>query len=149
MSSHFLVVDGHSVIYAWPDLRSLHARKPVAARDELIQLLSRVHDVGRWRITLVFDGVKGTAEKRRPHDMVVHYSIQGQTADAVIERLVAGSSCAEKIVVVTADEAEKRTVEALGASTAAPDWLELECRAQEDDLSRRLKSVSKSARWND
>lgn len=147
MSALFLVVDGHSVIYAWPALRSLHTRQPAIAREELIQLLAQVHDAGRWRVTLVFDGVKGKPEKRRPNELVVFYSAQGQTADAVIERLVAASGRAPEIVVVTADEAEKRTVEALGATTASPDWLELECQGEKDNLDRRLRQVHQKARW--
>jgi predicted RNA-binding protein with PIN domain len=149
MSAHYLVVDGHSVIYAWPELRELHHTRPATARDRLIQILSRVHDTGTWKVTLVFDGRLGRPAPRDKRDMVVHYSSEGETADAVIEKLVASQpKLAHQILVITADEAERRTVEALGAGTALPRWLEDECEGQGAELEQKLKQVHRKARWN-
>ena len=36
----YLLVDGHSVIHSWPELRSLHSRQPTQARRNLIRDLS-------------------------------------------------------------------------------------------------------------
>ncbi|NBQ55599.1 MAG: hypothetical protein EBU36_02935 [Verrucomicrobia bacterium] len=60
----YLLVDGHSVLHAWPELRKLHSSKPASARETLIRQLSRLHDSGKWRVTLVFDGQKGGKEER-------------------------------------------------------------------------------------
>ena len=56
MSPQFLIVDGHSVIFAWPDLRALHDRKTVLARDRLIKVLTEYQDFTGIRVVLVFDG---------------------------------------------------------------------------------------------
>lgn len=150
MSARYLVVDGHSVIFAWPALRSLHAQNRAAARKALADHLQHLHDTTPWRVTLVLDGKMGTAPgtpKGRPTDMVTCYATADQTADSIIERLVASSGVAKDILVITADEAEKLTVESLGANTASPAWLrdilEQEGRSFQSELNR----VHRSARW--
>jgi predicted RNA-binding protein with PIN domain len=150
MSLRFLVVDGHSVIFSWPELRSLHDRNRSAARKALIDRLGQLHDTTPWRVTLVLDGKLGTAvpaTSPKPDDMVVSYATADQTADSIIERLVASSGVAPEILVITADEAEKLTVESLGAMTASPDWLQKEMERENTFFSGELNRVHRSARW--
>ena len=150
MSAHYLVVDGHSVIFAWADLRKLHDQNRPAARKTLIDLLQHLHDTSDWRVTLVLDGKLGTAlptGARKPTDMVVSYATADQTADSIIERLVGASGVAKDIVVITADEAEKLTVESLGAATASPAWLRKELDMEENSFTNQLKRVHRSGRW--
>jgi predicted RNA-binding protein with PIN domain len=150
MSARYLVVDGHSVIFAWPDLRSLHDQNRAAARRALTDQLQHLHDTSHWRVTLVLDGKLGTAVStgaRKPTDIVVSYATADQTADSIIERLVAASGVAGDIVVITADEAEKLTVESLGAATASPSWLRKELDLEAISFNNELKRVNRSARW--
>jgi len=150
MSAQYLVVDGHSVIFAWPDLRRLHDENRAAARKALSDRLQHLHDTSSWRITLVLDGKLGTVvpiSKRKPTDMVISYATADQTADSIIERLVGASGVASQILVVTADEAEKLTVESLGAATASPDWLRKEIEMEGTSFTGELERVHRSARW--
>jgi predicted RNA-binding protein with PIN domain len=150
MSARFLVVDGHSVIFAWADLRALHERNRAVARKALIDLLTQLHDISPWRVTLVLDGKLGTAvaaSSPKPTDMVVCYATADQTADSIIERLVASSGVAQDVLVITADEAEKSTVESLGATAASPDWLRKELEREKTSFSAELQRVHRSARW--
>ena len=150
MSAHYLVIDGHSVIFAWHDLRQLHDRNRSAARKALIDRLQHLHDTSDWRITVVLDGKLGTALPagvRKPTDMVVCYATADQTADSIIERLVGLSGKAKDILVITADEAERLTVESLGAGTASPTWLRKELAIEESAFSDALDRVHRSARW--
>ena len=94
MSVRYLVVDGHSVIFAWHDLRALHERNRALARKTLADFLRQMHDTTEWRVTLVLDGKLGTVVKNptpKPTDMVICYATADQTADSIIERLVAAS----------------------------------------------------------
>jgi predicted RNA-binding protein with PIN domain len=141
MSAQYLVIDGHSVIFAWPDLRKLHDQNRASARKALIDKLQHLHDTTDWRVTVVLDGKMGTALPtgvRKPAD---------QTADSIIERLVGASGVAAEILVVTADEAEKLTVESMGAFTASPSWLRKELDLEESSFTNELDRVHRSARW--
>jgi uncharacterized protein len=150
MSARYLVVDGHSVIFAWPDLRALHGRNRAAARKVLADRLQHLHDTTSWRVTLVLDGKLGTAVSlgaRPSGDMVIAYATADQTADSIIERLVAASGVAKDILVITADEAEKLTVEPLGAATASPEWLRETLEREGNSFADELGKVHRSARW--
>jgi len=150
MSVRYLVVDGHSVIFSWPDLRALHDRNRAAARKALADQLQRLHDATHWRVTLVLDGKLGSAVSSRPSrrtDMVISYAMADQTADSIIERLVAASGLAREILVITADEAEKLTVESLGAVTASPSWLRETLEREGASFSTELDRIHHSARW--
>jgi predicted RNA-binding protein with PIN domain len=150
MSAHYLVIDGHSVIFAWPDLRALHDRNRAAARKALADRLQQLHDTTDWRVTLVLDGKMGTAipsGTRKPTDMVVSYATADQTADSIIERLVAASGLAKEIMVVTADEAERLTVESLGAETASPTWLRKALDLEGSSFSSEMERIHRSAKW--
>jgi predicted RNA-binding protein with PIN domain len=150
MSVRYLVVDGHSVIFAWPDLRALHERNRALARKTLADFLRRMHDTTEWRVTLVLDGKLGTVVKNvapKPTDMVVCYATADQTADSIIERLVAASGKAAEILVITGDEAEKLTVESLGATTGSPRWLREEMEREDSSFAAELERVHRSGKW--
>jgi predicted RNA-binding protein with PIN domain len=150
MSVRYLVVDGHSVIFSWPELRALHGRNRAVARKTLADQLRQLHDTTTWRVTLVLDGKLGTAAgvaPARPADMVICYATADQTADSIIERLVAASGVAGDILVISADEVEKRTVESLGALTASPEWLRQEMERENSTFSVELERIHRSARW--
>jgi predicted RNA-binding protein with PIN domain len=150
MSARYLVVDGHSVIFAWADLRALHDRNRAAARRALLERLQALHDSTSWRVTVVLDGTHGTAVPtgpRQPSDMAVAYGTSDRTADSIIERLVASAAQASAVTVVTADEAERLCVESLGASTVSPAWLREELTAAGAAFEGELDRVHRAARW--
>jgi predicted RNA-binding protein with PIN domain len=149
MSGRYLVVDGHSVIFSWTDLRGLHQRNRAAARKALADRLQVLHDSTSWRVTLVLDGTHGTAQPapRHPQDMITVYATADQTADSIIERLVASSGEAARVTVITADEVERRLVESLGAATASPAWLREEMAREGAEFQGRLDQVHRSAKW--
>ncbi|PAW80095.1 MAG: hypothetical protein B9S32_01820 [Verrucomicrobia bacterium Tous-C9LFEB] len=145
---HYLLVDGHSVIYAWPELRQLHQTRPAQARLQLVSLLQQLQDSSDWRVTVVFDGRFGTTPVRRQGDLVEAYSTADETADSIIERLTSSSGKAEQILVITADTAERHTVESFGAECASPEWLECELESQSLSLQQSLQQVHRQAKWS-
>jgi predicted RNA-binding protein with PIN domain len=150
VSARYLVIDGHSVIFAWPDLRKLHDQNRSVARKALIDRLQHLHDTSNWRVTVVLDGKLGSRVPvgvRKPTDLVVSYATADQTADSIIERLVEASGVAKEILVITADEAERLTVESLGAATASPTWLRKELEMEGTTFTAALERVHRSARW--
>jgi len=146
-SRRYLLVDGHSVIFSWPELRILHQRDRTQARLRLQKQLQTLHDTSSWRITLVYDGKLGTQPDCGPKDMVVLYGQAHQTADSIIERLVGQVTDPGRVTVVTADEAERQTVEAMGALTASPEWLSSELAIEGENWRKTVRSIGKKAQW--
>ncbi|MDX6766131.1 MAG: NYN domain-containing protein [Candidatus Methylacidiphilales bacterium] len=145
--TRYLLVDGHSVIFQREDLRLLHARNTRKARQQLQDELARLHDTTPWRVTLVFDGRQGTTDPVEAGKMAVIYSKEGQTADSIIERLVASAPKPQQVHVVTADHAEALMVESSGAAVHSPLWLEDQFRQAGEDFDRTLEQVRKRAKW--
>jgi uncharacterized protein len=124
MRQRYLIVDGHSVIFAWPELRRLHERRTSLAREELIKRLRDYQDWTGVRVVVVFDGKgKRVTETAHPGDVHVFYSRRGQTADAVIERLASKYATRFELAVATSDYLEQQTVSACGATCISSEML--------------------------
>ena len=112
----YLLVDGHSVIFGWRDLRELHERRPSLARDALLKKLRDYQDWTGVRAVVVFDGTgSSTSEVSEPAGVQAFYSAAGQTADSVIERLVSKYAPQFHLTVATSDHLEEQTASAFGA----------------------------------
>jgi uncharacterized protein len=122
--ARYLIVDGHSVIFAWPELRKLHARRSSLAREALLRRLRDYQDWTGVRVVAVFDGkgkkVDATSD---PTEVQVFYSRGGQSADAIIERLAGKYAKRFELTVATSDSMEAETVHASGAEWISPDGL--------------------------
>jgi predicted RNA-binding protein with PIN domain len=125
--AEYLIVDGHSVIFAWPELRKLHARRTSLAREALTKKLRDYQDWTGTRVAVVFDG-KGhsVSVSSDPGEIQIFYSRVGQTADSIIERLASKYGGRFKLLVATSDVLEQETASACGAeciSAEALRWL--------------------------
>ena len=140
----YLFVDGHSVIFAWPELQRLHARRGAHARETLIKLLTGYQDSSGVRVVLVFDGKGETmSEVTEPGGIQIFYSADGGTADDIIERLTAKYGELHEITVVTRDRLERQTVISFGGNVIAPDDLRQLIQDADADLSRRIRAYRK------
>ena len=122
--ARYLIVDGHSVIFAWPELRQLHARRSSLAREALLKQLRDYQDWTGVRVVAVFDG-KGTKVDATsdPAEVQVFYSRSGQSADSIIERLASKYGKRFDLTVATSDSMEAETVHACGAEWVSPEGL--------------------------
>lgn len=140
----YLIVDGHSVIFAWPELRALHRRRSVAARESLTRTLTEYQDASGVRVVVVFDG-KGEAaqEDSVPGGIQVFYSASGQTADEIVERLAARYAKEHEITVATSDLLEQQTVATFGALVTSAEGLKEYLAEARADLARELKRLKR------
>ena len=122
--TRYLIVDGHSVIFAWPELRKLHQRRSSLAREALIKQFRHYQDWTGVRAVVVFDG-KGrkTSATSEPGDVQIFYSRTGEAADAIIERLASKYAKRFELTVATSDFMEAETVHACGAEWISPEAL--------------------------
>jgi predicted RNA-binding protein with PIN domain len=122
--ARYLIVDGHSVIFAWPELRKLHARRSSLAREALLKRLRDYQDWTGVRVVAVFDGKgKSVDMTSDPAEVQVFYSRSGQSADAIIERLASKYAKRFELTAATSDSMEAETVHACGAEWISPDGL--------------------------
>jgi predicted RNA-binding protein with PIN domain len=143
MKQKILLVDGHSMIFDWPDLAAMHARNTAAAREELVKRLTGLQDNTEWTVAVVFDGkgVKASSDGA-PNGIAVFYSQSGQTADSIIERLAAKYARDHEVTVATNDRLERTTAEAFGSNTISGMQLRAEMESAIDsvrDTIRRLR----------
>ena len=117
-----ILVDGYSLLHNWPELAAGRARHSAAARDELIEQLTRYQDASGTPVTVFFDG-SGTVKKGSPDEFArqveVIYSGGGQTADDLIERAAFRFKDYGEVLVVTDDFAERDTVISLGGTASS------------------------------
>ena len=124
MQPQYLIVDGHSVIFAWPELLALHQRRTSLARDALVRRLRDYQDWTGIHVVVVFDG-KGTAvgASADPGEIQIFYSRTGQSADAIVERLASKYGSQFNLLVATSDYLEQETVAACGAEYISAEGL--------------------------
>jgi predicted RNA-binding protein with PIN domain len=134
-----LLVDGHSVIFAWPELREKHAGRTGYARDELVRALRGFADASGWRVAVVFDGRGEKVGQEELDGVQIFYSATGQTADSVIERLVCQYATIREVTVATDDGAEQTTVDAFGGRWISTDGLRDLLQQTRSDFERDLK----------
>ena len=133
MAASYLIVDGHSIIFAWPELRKLQSRRRSLARDELIKQLRHYQDWSGIRVAVVFDGAgERVTEESNPNDVQVFYAPLGRSADSIVERLAGKYAPRFELTVATSDSLEKETVNAFGAMCISPE-----------ELRRRLETIRK------
>jgi uncharacterized protein len=144
----YLVVDGHSVIFAWEGLRSLHSKDQALARETLARDLQHYQDYTGERVVLVFDGRSHSSGNRGPSTEIniqVVYSNSSQTADDLIERLAFLHASNNDMTVVTADNLERQTVISFGATCIDPSMLreriDQAARSMASDLSRNRRRL--------
>ncbi len=138
----YLIVDGHSVIHAWPELRKLHvaSAKRHLAREELLKRMRRLQDVTGERVVVVLDGTGShVSEEREAAGVQIFYADPGTTADTVVERLAARHAATHRIRVASADGMVRDSVMASGAEWMSPDGLRSECERSDGELRTWIK----------
>lgn len=135
--SHYLIVDGHSVMHAWPELKRMQRSAPRRhlARLELLRRLRTYQDMQGAQVVVVFDGTQpARGEEREPGGLQVIYAEAATTADAIIERLAAKYAGVHPLRVVSADGMVRETILASGADWLSPEMLRGLCEEAAEKL---------------
>ena len=117
----------------------------MAAREELIAVLTQYRDAALTPLTVVFDGggaPRGTAKAHSTPELEIFYSKAGQTADDIIERVTHRLKPYGEVLVVTDDFAERDTVIALGGSATSCEQFIMQIGAVLGKLQRDLRRVN-------
>jgi predicted RNA-binding protein with PIN domain len=136
----YLLVDGHNVMHAWPELarHMRSASKRHIARTELLQRLRHLQDMTGTQVVVVFDGTTAKiTEEREPDGLQVIYADAGHTADDLIEKLAARYAKERPMRVASADGLVRETVAAFGADWLSPEMLKSMC----EDAERQMRGT--------
>ena len=136
----FLLVDGHSMIFAWDELRALHDQRMGLAREALCQRLQAYQDATPGeRVVVVFDGRHGEGkQERRPEEIQVLYSKKGGSADEILERLACKYAKDHDLTVASRDRAVLDMVSSFGANAISANGLADLLEAAERRFSSEL-----------
>ena len=145
MKQKILIVDGHSMIFQWPELADRYAAHSAAVREDLVRMLTSLQDNSDYMVAVVFDG-KGASPSNAsdPGRIKVFYSKSGQTADAIIERLAAKYASTCDVTVATDDHLERLTTESFGAISISSDQLRSEIQASENAVRLAISQLKKT-----
>ncbi|MDD4169420.1 MAG: NYN domain-containing protein [Desulfotomaculaceae bacterium] len=140
----FLVIDGYNIIFAWPEFEKLTESGLEFARSKLVDIMANHSPLSGQKIVIVFDAYQhkniiGQAEIIDGIEVV--YTQQGETADALIERLV-GDLAKEGIVyVATSDWAEQVIIFGRGAYRLTPDELRTQVNQYKQEAKEHLSDL--------
>lgn len=106
----------------------------------MVKWLTAYQDATGVRVVAVFDGKGvGANEASEPGGIQVFYSGAGQTADEIVERLVAKYASKHEMSVATDDHMERQTAETFGAIAISTENLRALLDEAAGDLARRIK----------
>jgi predicted RNA-binding protein with PIN domain len=144
-----ILIDGYSLLHAWPALIRAHAPHSAKARDLLVARLTRYHDATSIPLTIFFDGQgapSGTPKAVSSRGVEVLYSPAGKTADDLIERVAYRIRPFGEVLVVTNDIAERETVSASGAHTQSCEAFVHEVESLDGQLNKDIKDLNRRER---
>jgi CubicO group peptidase (beta-lactamase class C family) len=149
----YLLVDGHSVLHAWPELKrhQLVPSKRHLARTELLKRLRDFQDSSGTQVVVVFDGTQAQMSEEREKDgLQIIYADSGNSADHILEKLAAKYAKTNPMRVVSADGMVGETVMAFGADWISPEMLRTLCQGADREIQTqidKLKSRRQMLAW--
>ncbi len=143
IKKRWFIVDGYNVIFAWDDLKALAQQDLGAARDQLMHLLCNFAAFTRYEVVLVFDGYKvpqNRGEKFDFHGLRVVYTMEHETGDMYIEKLVQEIGRNEQVRVVTSDGLIQLSAVRSGVLRMSAREFEEEVAAVSREIGRLLEN---------
>lgn len=144
-----LIVDGYNVIGAWGELQQLKELNLALARDRLIELLADYQAYSGKYVYVVFDAYKvpGLGAKEKQSKVDVRYTKEKETADEMIERLVAGLGRRRcRIQVATSDSVEQSVTFGLGGLRISARELRLEVQEAQQEIQKTIRQQKTTSR---
>lgn len=144
-----ILVDGYSLLHAWPELAPGAARHSHRAREALVQALTSYHDASGTPVTVFFDGQgapPGTPKLPSSPGIEVLFSRAGQTADDMIERTAFRLRDYGDVLVITDDHAERDTVLGFGALANSCATFIAQLESEQRQFNEDLRNLNRRER---
>ena len=144
-----ILIDGYSLLHAWPELAPGAPRHSARAREALIEILTGYLDATGDAVPVFFDGSgapPGTPKAHSSRGMEVLFSSPGQTADDLIERAAHRFQDFGEVLVVTNDLAERDLVSGFGGSFSSCENFIRRLGGAQDELQEDLDNHNRAER---
>jgi predicted RNA-binding protein with PIN domain len=144
-----ILIDGYSLLHAWPEIAPGQPRHSAAARDELLSILGQYQDFNGTPITVFFDGggaPSGAPKVHSTRNLEILYSRSGRTADDMIERTAHRLKPYGEALVVTNDFAERDMIIGMGHHSASCENFIREIGNVLQDLRTEVERISRRER---
>jgi predicted RNA-binding protein with PIN domain len=144
----YLIIDGYNVINSWQHLIELKNDNLELARDKLIETLQNFQGMQSIKIIVVFDAYLSKSRMRTVDSIggvKVIYTKTGETADALIERMIDELPSRSKITVVTNDWNEQKIILGKGALRMTSRELLYKINTVEDIISTTCKNTTSNS----
>lgn len=141
----YLIVDGYNIIHAWPVLQKLKDTSLEHARSRLVDILTNYAALSGERVIVVFDAhlVKNNQEHSETADGVeIIFTQEGETADAVIEKLAGTLPERDTVFVATSDWDEQRIIFGRGAYRLTPRELQARITKLQKEGEQKYQSTA-------
>ena len=140
--NRLLIVDGYNLIHASERYLKWSKRDFEMARVKLIEDLAMLKATNDYDVTLVFDAAM-TKSPNRSHTNIlgidVMFTKAGETADAMIERMVYNSKYDGDIIVATSDYTQQKVIFKPGVTRRSARELLVELDTQEREIKEQPK----------
>ena len=140
-------IDGYNVIYHSSLLKRLAVQSFEAARDALVEKVSRFCVATGHRARIVFDGrgrhARPAGGSETAPGVEIAYSPGHQTADTLIERMVCGAADRRAIVVVSGDRGIRDLCQSMNSLVMSPDNFLATVREAIEDTRATIRNVQR------
>jgi predicted RNA-binding protein with PIN domain len=144
-----LIIDGYNFIFNFFQAGKLSTSQIEEIKEKLVTDLSAYNSQKDYEVIVVFDAHKGTNMERSSNfydDIKVIHSRRGETADSVIEELVARWSSDRRIVVVTSDYSQQKVVFGKNTTRRSSREFGLELEAVRNEIAGMVDKEKKKTK---
>lgn len=141
--AEYLIVDGYNIINAWQAFKITINNDLEHARIKLIDIMADYQAVKGINVIIVFDAhlVKGgMGSKEQVCGVNVIYTGEGETADAVIEKITGEFNENDRVIVATSDWAQQRIVFGRGGVRLSARELEREVISCQTEVRGQIEN---------
>jgi predicted RNA-binding protein with PIN domain len=147
-----VIIDGFNVIFGDRRLHKEFRTSQDGAKKSLVEMAQAVHDIDGCQVSVIFDGQGNSISVENPlrgTSFSVIHSSSNVSADGVIERMLARSRLANRLIVVTDDGLIQDATRVCGAEAMRVesflDWVRTCARKSLANASRR--QLSSDREW--
>lgn len=143
-NTHYFLVDGYNIIFAWQELSMLAKDNIEGARGRLLDIMCNYQALKQCCLIVVFDAYRVEGHKTEYfdyHNIHVVFTKEAETADQYIERFAHENGRKYQVTVATSDGLEQIIIRGQGCILVSARELEEEIRMENEKIHKEYLSA--------